>query len=352
MTAAPGDRSREHLALGGALGLHLLVLVLMARTPPGTLSATGGAQPSAPLELSTDWMEAPELPSTVPAASAPSTPGAGMAVAVERAPAGSLPHLAGESVLALPAAPSASAAQAELGDWSFSATRVDTDVGIARFRGAPGATSASGGAHGADTASAAAESGLAATNALLEGITAHDIAAGTSRGGPVLAAVEEAAHGADAPSLGTAVFDITVAKNGAPQVSLVEANRDAASWNTLGSAIAALTAKRQGTVHLPDGARGLRVRVRVEAVDRLSDGADVSRYAKGARNEAHAGGTLERTGKLEDLPHAEFSTEGKICNAHAGVDLLGPYVRGGCSPENGLPARRTVAARIVSETRL
>lgn len=355
MTATSRAQVREHVALGGALGLHVVLLILAARAPAmraATVPDSEEVAARSPVELSTEWIEAPELSADGPAVVAPAAPAAvGARAPAERLAVDRPPSLAGTVPAASPSPSPASSAEG--GDWSFSATRVDTDVGAARFRGATGLAGPDVASTGAQSAAAAAaQSGLAVTNALLDGLTAHDIATGTSRGGPLLAAVEEAAHGADAPSLGVAVFEITVPRNGAPQVSLVGADRDEAAWNRLGSQIAALTARRQATVHLPDGAQGLRVRVRVEAIDRLVDGTDVSRYDKGARNEAHAGGTLERTGKVEDLPHAEVSSEGKVCNVHAGVNVLGPYLAGGCSPENTLPARRTVAARIMSETRL
>ena len=228
--------------------------------------------------------------------------------------------------------------------WSFSSTRVVTDVGAARFGAAP--ADVGGSANEPDDAASA----QAATNALLEGLTAHDIASGTSRGGPLLAAVEEAARQPEAPSLGVAVFDVTVSREGAPQVSLVDAKDDAPGWTKLGAAIARAAARRQATVRLPERATAIRVRIRVEAVDRLADGTDVAAAGK-TTAEVHRG-TLERTGNRADLPHAELAHKGRLCSVRAGIDPFAPYVDGSCSPENALPPQRRVAARILSETRL
>ena len=353
MSPAPRRaRSPERYALGAAVVAHALLFALVApRAPSAAVQSAGNT--GAPNET-TEWIDvlretsatSPTPGADGPSMERPAPPRLVVAARGAIAATSSTTGTGGVEGLA-PAPPVARAVDsAGGGDWSLATTRPDMNLGAGRFT-APAAGTATEADPGA-----AATSGLGATNALLEGISAHDVAGGTSRGGPILAAVEEAAHRGDAPSVGVATFDITVSRSGAPHVTLVDSKDDAAGWTKLGAAIATSTAKRQATLHLPDHGDGLRVRIRVEAVDRLADGTDVSKYAHGAVNKTNVGGTLERTGRLEDLPHAEVSREGKVCNVHAGVNLLGPYIAGGCSPENTLPARRTVAARIVSETRL
>jgi hypothetical protein len=346
---------REGLALGGAVALHLAIVLgaRAVRVPPPELATS--AAPVTPVEVFEVAMEPPDLAPSSAASPSPAWPesrarSASVPAAVNEPSAlGGGALRGGGGGLAVLTAPSVSAGLAPAPEpsdgWSFSSARIATDLGAARFGGAAAANEAS---H-ADEASAPA-SALAATNALLDGIAAHDIATGVSRGGPLLAAVEDAAHRPDAPSLGAAVFDITVSKIGAPQVSLASASDDPGAWTKLGAEIATLTAKRQATVHLPDNAQGIRVRIRVEAVDRLADGTDVASTGKTTTN-VHKG-TMVRTGNVEDLPHADVAHQGRICSGRVGVNPLGPYIDGSCSPENALPPQRRVAARIVSETRL
>jgi hypothetical protein len=353
--AMPGrsPHARERLAI--------LVAVLVHATA-GSVAYRMRVTPPRDRELSPERLAAPELtvvdlepaPRPVPAetarvASSVASVARGAARSVD-APRATGPSGPSDGVEPVVNAPT--------GSWSFSPltepAHAELAMGTARYRVAvPDAP---------DTVSTAMS--------LDDG---HDVALGVGRGGPVRSAVEEAVSASASGMLGMATFDVTVDRSGKVLVDLVDARGDSAPWEHVRDPIRQLVERKP--VRLPEQGRGLRVRVHVEATEKLADGRDVRSLG------TSGGGTLGQVGTdsvaMKEMPNVHLEHRGKVCTARVAVgptggdlaaqtdfgsdspgaasllpSLLTPLtVGGGCSPENiGSPAQRRVAARVVGET--
>ena len=236
------------------------------------------------------------------------------------------------------------------------------------------------------------------TGGLAEGLAAHDVAIGMSRGGAALAAVEDAARSNDAPSDGHATFEIVVGREGKVEARVLAAGADLPGWERVAAEAARGLDPRR--VRLPSGARGWRVVVDVEAKVELADGRDV-KSLHGARTSVapsvltkaiegtsddrgsstgpggpdHVGGDptdLPPVGVLGSgspngvgaavltslaarvLPTPTLDASGRVCSGALAVSPTGLSLSGSCSLEN-LVIRKTsrvVSGRIASEAPL
>jgi hypothetical protein len=172
----------------------------------------------------------------------------------------------------------------------------------------------------------------------------RDLALGLGRGGPVLSALEAVSRSMDVPIEGAATFDVAIDTTGHVSVALADVSNAAA-------AVGAVDVKR---VHIPPGARGWHVVVRIDARVQYPDGSRPKDM--GTHFEATPGEISKDSMVVKKLPGVTLSTRGKICSAGVSVvanPLMPIVVSGGCSPENaGMPAQRIVSGHILSEGRL
>lgn len=231
-------------------------------------------------------------------------------------------------------------------DWVVNPTgKIDLSVPRSAF--------ARGGVFEAPPASArpadpSAPAPLSTTGGLLEGLDAHDSALGLGRSGPVLGAVDAAAHDPAAPVLGTAVFAVSVLEGGKVHVSVLNANGERTSWEKLGPIIAK---NLEGKVVKTVG-KGLRVTVRIDASERFPGGAPpVADKDQGAHVDASPGKLHETKDHhlIIELPHAGFRYVTRKCGVAVDVNPGGLSASGGCAP--GV-AMRVVETTLVSEERL
>ena len=172
--------------------------------------------------------------------------------------------------------------------------------------------------------------GVSRTGGLIEGLDQADFAKGQGRGGAVLASVEAAARSNDAPMTGKVIFDVTVDRQNVVTVAVVSASEDFNGWSNVAGAIA--TGVRSKHTRIPSSARGLHVRVQIDAAVKYPDGRDV-----------------RSTGGFVDPEHLTIGTQGKVC----GIGLNPVGIAGGCSPENiGGVAARVVSGRVLGESRI
>jgi hypothetical protein len=109
------------------------------------------------------------------------------------------------------------------------------------------------------------------TGGLREGLAAHDHELGLGPGGPVVGVAESATRASVAPIEGFALFEVRFDETGAVHdVHVVDAKSERDSWTDVASGIAAgLKATR---IRVPNGARGVSVKVRVESAWLNADG--------------------------------------------------------------------------------
>jgi hypothetical protein len=187
---------------------------------------------------------------------------------------------------------------------------------------------------------------------LIEALEKRDVELGLGRGGPVVGSVAAAAHGDAAPMVGTARFAVSVDRSGAVDVYLDSATTEYEGWRGLRDAIAAAVKKKP--LRIPDGARGFRVVVEVEAREQYIDGRDVTKVGGPPRVGGTFFGAVEHAdgGTELQLPNVFITQSGKICSYYVGASILGPRLSVGCSFENaGTVPLRMVHAREISEAR-
>lgn len=167
-----------------------------------------------------------------------------------------------------------------------------------------------------------------------------------SRGGPILAAVEAAAHGAAAPAFGVATFDIAVRKDGSVSVSLSEASTNWNGWASLRPTIQRSVAEKP--VRMPPNGRGIRVVVRVEAAARFPGGAEpVPEDKQGLEAHASIGKITDaKSGVTIEPPHVSLAYRSRSCGVGVKITPSGIGGGGGCAAGVEM---RVVEARIVGE---
>src|SRR6185369_15679503 len=109
---------------------------------------------------------------------------------------------------------------------------------------------------------------VSSTGGLQEGLEAHDRALGMGPAGRVASALFEAAHASDAPETGTALFNVTVLRTGAVEVSLGDtADR---RWQVV--AQHAAEALRKAPPRIPPPREGYRLTLRITAEETMPNG--------------------------------------------------------------------------------
>lgn len=185
-------------------------------------------------------------------------------------------------------------------------------------------------------------------------LTARDRELGMGRGGPVLAAVEQAIRDGNGPD-GKATFVVRVDRNGTVDVNLRTAERNPQSWRELAAGIQAQM-KKARPIRFAPKSDALEVTIQVEADLRWPDGRRVEDTSKPGGFYAEPG--ILAAGQKKPvaagkgaLPDVGFEAHGKICDLRISLATLS--IGGGCSPENaGVAARRVVHGRIVDEQSL
>ncbi len=380
--------------LAVASALHLAVLAIAASTPAPLPRASGPFPPRPPsMEVDLTLAE-PEvahldepLPSGASASASVASPEAHLdRAAAKVAPPSPLAEKAGPS----PSEDAPSSLEPAGSAWSFSptaATRaatVDLRAIITPDLVAP------------RSAPSPMPPGASTTGGVAEGLAARDVEMGLGRGGPVLAAAEDAARASNDLVEGSATFDVSVFNDGAVVALLQGASGNAAAWARVADALGRSLDPRR--VRLPQGGRGWRVVVKVDAQQRLADGRDVrslhglrgsvtpsalqdqvegkpgargSATAPGGpdhtdaeggpppvggyvgRGPSNAGGAALQGIAARVVPTPTLSISGKVCSASLTVTPLGVGLGGGCSLEDiGTAATRVVSGRIVSESAL
>lgn len=166
------------------------------------------------------------------------------------------------------------------------------------------------------------------------------------RGGPILAAIEEAAHDGSAPATGIAVFDVAVRRDGSVSVNLSEASSNWTGWSNLRPSIQQSVAGRP--IRMPPGGRGIRVVVRVEAKHRFPGGAQpVTESAQGLSAGASLGKLHEAKDRIViEPPSVTLAYRGRKCGVGVKISPTGIGGGAGCAPGVEM---RVVEARIVGE---
>lgn len=186
------------------------------------------------------------------------------------------------------------------------------------------------------------------TGGVAEALTARDLDLGLGQGGQVLSAFEERARTMDVAVEGWAVFDVGIDSSGHVSVWVSDASTARDAWERVArTAVADVDAKR---IHVPRGARGWHVAVRVEAKEQYPDGERPKDMG------GHVTTTEFKESKtsmvMESVPSVTVATRGKVCSAGISWAFPSPVpmIVGGCNPENaGVQAIRVVSGRIVDE---
>jgi len=190
---------------------------------------------------------------------------------------------------------------------------------------------------------------LSKSGGLVEGLDARDMHLGLGRGGPILSAVDAAAHDPAAPVLGKALFAISVLDNGSIKVDTLNASSERAAWEKLAPIIAQGLADKN--VRVPNAAKGIRVTVSVDAREQFASGAPpVPPEKQGFKAGGSIGKITEKKDQIEITPpHVSLGYQGKKCGASIVILPGSASLGAGC--EVGVPVR-VVETHDVREERL
>jgi hypothetical protein len=212
---------------------------------------------------------------------------------------------------------------------------------------------------------------VSSTGGLQEGLEAHDRALGIGPAGRVASALFKAAHAPDAPETGVALFNVTVLKSGAVEVSLGDSTDR--RWQAV--AQHAAEALRQAPPRIPPPREGYRLTLRITAEETMPNGLK-RKDLHGARLEATPlrftdQKTAEREAELKnptagvgpdrqefrgspinmELPGVYVTGTGKTCSYRIGISPLGLLLQGGCDPVNaGAKLQRIVRTEVREQT--
>jgi hypothetical protein len=104
-------------------------------------------------------------------------------------------------------------------------------------------------------------------------VAQHDTELGLGAHGPIIGALEQAAHRGATPLNATALFQARVDGRGRiVQLTLLEASQGTGAWQEVGQHAAQALALR--TLKVPDGSRGIVLDIRVVSREQLPSGAD------------------------------------------------------------------------------
>lgn len=195
---------------------------------------------------------------------------------------------------------------------------------------------------------------VSSTGGLQEGLEASDRKLGMGPAGRVATALYQAAHGADAPEVGTALFNVTVLRTGAVEVSLGETTDK--RWQAV--ATRAAEELRRSPPRIPPPREGYRLTLAITAVETMPNGL-LRKDLHGARLGAQGlrfRSVKEQLKELElknptagvgpeqqeirgspivmDLPGVYVEGRGKVCGYRFGLTPLGLILQGGCDLAN------------------
>jgi hypothetical protein len=205
------------------------------------------------------------------------------------------------------------------------------------------------------------------TGGLQEGLEASDKKLGMGPSGRVATALFQAAHAPDAPETGMALFNVTVLRTGAVEVTLGETTDR--RWQAV--ATHAAEALRQSPPRIPPPREGYRLTLRITAEETMPNGLK-RKELHGARLEAvpprfHDVRAAQREVELKnptlgvgpdnqdfvgtpiamDLPGIYLTGVGRVCSYRVGISPVGLLLQGGCDPSNaGAKLQRMVRTEI------
>jgi len=207
---------------------------------------------------------------------------------------------------------------------------------------------------------------VSSTGGLQEGLEASDRKLGMGPAGRVATALFQAAHTPDAPETGTALFNVTVLRTGAVEVTLGETTDR--RWQAV--ATHAAEALRQSPPRIPPPREGYRLTLRITAEETMPNGLK-RKELHGARLEVEAPRfhdlrAAQREIELKnptlgvgpdaavsgspigmDLPGVYVTGVGKVCSYRFGISPAGLSLQGGCDPSNaGAKLQRMVRTEV------
>ncbi len=339
------ERARRSLALGVALGVHLvatLVVRSFALAPPLTpqqVSAT--PETLVEVSMSDERRAAPFAAPAAPSSVSGERPGG---VVASRIASGRVQEVAATAAVTASREPPSAAGPPGSQDAAGAPTGAPSPGWTFRL-GTPDIHPRSVDFVARNEGSALVEGPAPASTSggVIEALDAADVERGLGRGGPVNSAVAAAAR-QDGPVRGNATFSVTIFSDGRVDVQVASAQTD---WSRLIPAIR--EAVRSAKVRLPPSGRGLTVVVAVEASVRYPDG-----YAPPAATEvdvaAKVGPDQPTDTVAAGAPRVTLSVRGKRCQGGVTVTVGGIGAGADCSVA-GI-ATRQVGTRIVSENRL
>ena len=190
--------------------------------------------------------------------------------------------------------------------------------------------------------------GASRSGGLVETLHAAEVAAGRAKGVGAQMAVEAIARSPEAPLEGHATFDIAIDRAGKVHVAVTAASSELEGWRALTAPIEALVARK--SVNVPDGAKGLRVVVRVEARQQFPDGGS-TKGRFGAVAKASPGAIRETKERIDiELPHVVVGYRGRGCGAGMVVAPGAVTLGGGCRESTAVV--RVVSSKLIAEERL
>jgi hypothetical protein len=205
------------------------------------------------------------------------------------------------------------------------------------------------------------------TGGLVEGLAEADRERMVGPSGPVVNALENAAHGEGATAFGVARFAVTVLRTGGVEVTLESATTGEAEWKQVAERAAQSLRAHAPPIKPPS--QGERFVVDMSAEMRMPDGRRVvdlygprvepvlpriHTWSAGEKdmlrdNPAAASGHFDtsHTRANVELPGVYLAQKGKVCSYKFGLSLLGPMLQGGCEPQNiGAKPQRVVHAHV------
>jgi hypothetical protein len=205
------------------------------------------------------------------------------------------------------------------------------------------------------------------TGGLQEGLEASDRKLGIGPSGRVASALFQAAHAPDAPETGTALFNVTVLRTGAVEVTLGETSDR--RWQAV--AAHAAEALRQSPPRIPPPREGYRLTLRITAEETMPNGlkrkqlhgarleVDLPRFRdqRAAEREIELKNPTVGVGPdqqnfrgspiIMDLPGVYVTGVGRVCSYRFGVTITGLLLQGGCDPANaGAKLQRMVRTEV------
>jgi len=208
---------------------------------------------------------------------------------------------------------------------------------------------------------------VSSTGGLQEGLEASDRKLGMGPSGRVATALFQAAHAPDAPETGTALFNVTVLRTGAVEVTLGETTDR--RWQAV--ATHAAEALRQSPPRIPPPREGYRLTLKITAEETMPNGLK-RQQLHGARLEVEAPRfrdqrAAEREVELKnpvvgvgpdqqdfrgspivmELPGVYVTGVGRVCSYRFGISITGLLLQGGCDPANaGAKLQRMVRTEV------